>query len=120
MVHLFNALDGWMCIRTAGSGSQRYPAPDVLAGNALRKIAIECKLTTEKKKYFTQEDIDQLRIFSTTFGAESWVGVRFKGLPWYFLTLEDLENTGKSWAVSIELAQRRGLLFEELVEHTKP
>ena len=50
LVHLFNALDEWMCIRTAGSGSQKYPAPDILAGNVLRKIAIECKLTTQKKK----------------------------------------------------------------------
>ncbi|MBS3123926.1 Holliday junction resolvase [Candidatus Woesearchaeota archaeon] len=118
LVHFFNE-NGWACIRVAGSGSQRYPAPDILAANAVRRLAIECKVTKDSKKYFYEEEMEQLRTFSRNFGAESWIGVKFAGEEWYFLMLEDLENTGNCFAISLELAQRRGLKIEELIGRTK-
>jgi len=114
LIHFFNQ-NGWSAIRAAGSGSQRYPAPDVLAGNAMRRIAIECKVTAENKKYLFPEEIEQLRTFATKFGAEAWIGVHFPSEPWYFLMLEDIENTGKCWAISLEIAKRKGLKVEELL-----
>jgi holliday junction resolvase Hjr len=114
LVRAFNEA-GWACNRIAGSGSSKYPSPDIIAGNAIRRIAIECKVTKDQKKYLTNAEIEQLRTFSQSFGAESWVGVRFPGEPWYFLMLEDLENTGNNWVVSLETAKRRGLLTHELL-----
>lgn len=114
LVRLFNE-SGWSCVRIAGSGSSRYPSPDIIAGNALRRVAIECKVTKDKKKYFQNADIKQLQIFSEQFGAESWIGVKFPTEPWYFLMLEDLEDTGSCRAVSVELAKRKGLKAEELM-----
>jgi len=38
MVRFFNE-SGFACIRAAGSGSQRYPSPDILAANAIRRLA---------------------------------------------------------------------------------
>ena len=114
LIKAFNE-QGWSAIRAAGSGSSPYPAPDILAGNAIRRVAIECKVTKDQKKYLTVDEIEQLRTFAQRFGAESWVGVRFPSEQWYFLMLEDLENTGSSWAVSLELAQRRGLTMTELL-----
>ncbi len=118
LVKIFNE-NNWVCMRAAGSGSSQYPSPDILAGNAIRRVAIECKVTKEKKKYFKLEEIEQLRLFSRKFGAESWVGVQFSGEPWYFLMLEDLENTGNCLAVSVGLAKRRGLTVDELLEMNK-
>ena len=106
---------GWAALRAAGSGSSQFPAPDVVASNNVRKLAIEVKLTTEKKKYFTKKEVNELEYFSKKFGAEAWVGVKFFHKPWYFLTLEDLEVTGKSFGVSIALAEQKGLTFEEIV-----
>lgn len=114
LVKAFNEA-GWVCIRTAGSGSSRYPAPDILAGNAIRRLAIECKVIGTTKKYFNQAEIDQLQFFARTFGAESWIAVHFPAEKWYFLMLEDLEKTGTNWAISLELAKRRGLTFEEVL-----
>ena len=48
---------GWGAIRVAGSGSMRFPSPDVLASNKLRNIAIECKFVNKEKKYFPKERI---------------------------------------------------------------
>jgi len=116
LIKLFNESGFWSAIRAAGSGSSRYPSPDILAGNAMRRVAIECKVTKDNKKYFQNKEIEQLQIFSQRFGAESWVGVKFPNEPWYFLTLEDLQDTGKGWSISVQLAKRRGLLIEELME----
>ena len=118
LVKLFNE-NNWSCVRIAGSGSSRYPSPDILAGNAMRRVAIECKVTKDNKKYFQNAEIKQLQTFSQRFGAESWVGIKFPNEPWYFLTLEDLEDTGSCWAISVQLAKRRGLLIEELMEKKK-
>ena len=114
LVKFFNEND-WSCVRIAGSGSSKYPSPDLLAGNASRRLAIECKMTKDKKKYIPKADIEQLRTFSTKFGAESWVAVKFGPSEWYFLILEDLEDTGNSFAVSLELAKRRGILASEII-----
>jgi Holliday junction resolvase len=114
LVKFFNEND-WSCVRIAGSGSTKYPSPDLLAGNASRRLAIECKVTKDKKKYIPKSDIEQLRTFSTKFGAESWVAVKFGPSKWYFLILEDLEDTGNSFAVSLELAKRRGILASEMI-----
>ncbi|MEK6876076.1 MAG: Holliday junction resolvase Hjc, partial [Nanoarchaeota archaeon] len=78
LVHMFWAKD-WACLRIAGSGSSRYPSPDLLAGNKLRRLAVECKVTKEKSKYFDKESISSLRKFADVFGAEPWVAVKFKG-----------------------------------------
>ena len=104
LVKFFNENE-WSCIRIAGSGSSQYPAPDILAGNAIRRVAIECKVTKDHKKYFQNDEIQQLKTFSQKFGSNEW----------YFLMLEDLIDAGKSWSVSLEVAKRRGLTREELI-----
>ena len=118
LVKLFNEA-GWSCVRIAGSGSSHYPSPDILAGNAIRRVAIECKVTKDQKKYFPDDEIQQLLTFSRRFGAESWIGVRFPAEPWYFIMPEDLEKTGNLWAISSEAAQRKGLRVEELLQQDK-
>ncbi|MBI4981419.1 Holliday junction resolvase [Candidatus Woesearchaeota archaeon] len=114
LIHFLND-NGWSAIRSAGSGSMKYPSPDILAGNAIRRLAIECKITKDKNKYFAPDEVEQLRTFSRNFGAEAWIGIKFAGEEWYFLMLEDLENTGVNFGASVELAKRRGLTKEELI-----
>ena len=74
LVHMFMD-SGWAALRVAGSGV--LSGPDVMASNAIRLLVIECKTTKDQKKYFTTEEIEQLRIFGQKFGAEAWVGVTF-------------------------------------------
>ena len=114
LVHLFWD-KGFAAVRVAGSGSSRYPSCDIIASNAIRKLAIESKVTKNKSKYFSKEEIEQLKLFSDKFGAEPWIGMKFKKLSWFFVALEDLELVGKSYVISIEQAKNKGLLFNQLI-----
>ncbi len=116
---LFHMLwdNGWSVVRSAGSGCTRLPAPDLVAGNTKRTMAIECKSIKDDKKYFYQDEVDQLKTFSDKFGAEPWIAVRFDKIGWYFVHLNNLEKSaGASFLVSLEFAQAKGLKFEELIK----
>jgi Holliday junction resolvase len=114
LVHRFWS-SGWACIRVAGSGSSKYPSPDLLAGNARRKLSIECKVTSDTSKYLDKGEIDQLAFFSTTYGAEAWVAVKI-ARQWRFLMLEDLRATPSGFVVTQQIAEQKGLTFEELIQ----
>jgi Holliday junction resolvase len=115
LIHKFNN-NNWVAIRAAGSGSQQYPAPDILAGNNLRRLAIECKVTSDTKKYLTKKEVEELVFFAQKFGAEAWIAVKFDRVDWFFLNIEDLEQTDKSYAIDIPAAKRKGLSFEQIIE----
>jgi Holliday junction resolvase len=67
------------------------------------------------KKYFTAKEINELVFFANKFGAEAWVAVRFDRIDWFFLTIEDLEKTDKSYYVDIRIAKNKGLSFEQVI-----
>lgn len=108
--------EGWAAIRSAGSGSMHYPSPDILAGKNGRRLAIECKITSANKKYFPNEEIQLLKYFANTFGAESWIAIKFPKKEWVFFQLEDLEETTKNYVASTELAELKGLSIEEVMD----
>ena len=115
LIHKFWSLK-WAAMRSAGSGSMQYPSPDVIASNNVRKLAIECKLTSDTKKYIPEAEIEQLRIFCEMFGAEMWIAVKFPGLEWAFFMVEDLVRTEASYMADIPLAKRKGLTLEQVTE----
>ena len=114
LIHKFWA-HNWAAIRVAGSGSSKYPSPDVLAGNNLRKLAIECKTSKEKTRYLTFDEIQDLKEFSNLFGAESWIAIKFDKTDWFFLTLDDLKKTQGNYVITREMLKTKGILFEELI-----
>lgn len=119
LVHLFWA-NGWAALRSAGSGAIRYPVPDIVAANNIRKVAIECK-TVKDAVYIDKKEIDDLKIFSNAFGAEGWVGLRFgqesgQG-KWFFLGVEELKATKTGFTANLALCQMKGLLFEQLIKN---
>jgi len=116
LVHMFWETGMWAAHRIAGSGSSKYPSPDIIASNNLRKIAIEAKTAKNPPIYIPISEILALKKFATMFGAEPWVAVKFNRKEWFFLTLEDLKITTNNYSISLELAQMKGLLFEEFVK----
>ena len=107
--------NGWAAVRVAGSGSSRYPSPDIVAANISRKLAVESKVTKEDRKYFSSEDLNQLIEFSEKFGAEPWLAVKFSSAGWFFLPPAEIEQTKGGFVFSLELAKTKGFEFKELL-----
>lgn len=106
---------GWAAMRSAGSGSSHYPSPDLIVGKEGRRLAIECKITKDSKKYLGAEEIEHLRYFCEIFGAECWVAIKFNSLPWHFILPEDMHQTPKNYAISKEEIEKKGISFEEFL-----
>jgi holliday junction resolvase Hjr len=115
LVHMFWSI-GWACLRIAGSGSSKYPSPDVLVGNKVRRLAIECKVTKANSKYFDKIEIESLKEFANIFGAEPWLAIKFNSQDWLFISTEDLKITEKGFSTSSDHARSVGLLFEEFTK----
>lgn len=112
LIHMFWS-NGYGALRAAGSGSNSYPCPDLIVGNNVRKLAIEVKNPGKDYQHLEKKQIEDLQTFSTIFGAEPWIAVKFK--QWHFLTLEDLNQTNTNYSITQEIAERKGLSFEELI-----
>ena len=109
----------WACLRSAGSGSMKYPGPDLLVGNRgkNRRMAIECKTTKNSKIYLDEHDVKQLEEFSDIFDARPWFAVKFSRIDWLFLNIEDIKRTQKGYVIDMKMAQLRGISFDELISY---
>lgn len=105
---------GWACVRAAGSGSTQYPCPDLIASNATRALAIECKSSGELNRHLPKQQVEDLVSFAKMFGAEPWIGVRFNDMKWAFFCPDDLKKTGTGFSVSVRMVKVKGLTFEQL------
>lgn len=114
LVHKFWSNE-WGAIRVAGSGSTKYPSPDIIASNSNRQLAIEAKITKDKYRHFAAREINELQQFSDKFNAEPWIAIKFKGNDWFFLRIADLTLTGENYSVSEDLAKNKGLSFDSLI-----
>jgi Holliday junction resolvase len=115
IVHLFRQA-GWAPLRVAGSGSARMPCPDVIAGNGIRRVAIEAKSSKKDSIYIPIDEIRELERFALLFGSEAWIGVRFNNQPWFFLRPIDTKITEKSYAITLNLAKEKGGTFDDLIK----
>ncbi len=108
--------NNWVCVRVAGSGSTKYPAPDILASNGFRKIVMEVKMVNETKKYFPKKEIEDLEFFAQKFGATSWIGVKFIQAQWFFIPTSELKQTkSENFAIDIITMKRKGFTFKEMI-----
>ena len=116
LIHLFWATKVWTACRVAGSGSMKYPAPDIIANKEGIGLAIECKATSQNYQYLEKREVEELVAFAKMSGSRPLVAVRFNRKQWKFLDVSDLEETRQNFVVTPALAERRGLTFEELVK----
>ncbi len=106
---------GYAAIRVAGSGSSRFPCPDVLASNGQKTFAVEAKATKTNYQYFRKDQIEQLINFSQTFNSEPILAVKFS-TKWYFFYLTNLSITKNGeYAIKKKDAEEISISFEELI-----
>ncbi|GAB6055326.1 Holliday junction resolvase [Methanobacterium alkalithermotolerans] len=104
----------------ASGGATKKPLPDVLAGNGKIYLAIEVKTTSKERIYIDSEKIGGLCEFSGIFGAQPYVGIKFKYKKWLFLSPEDLILTkNKNYRLDLDLAFNKGLDLDELLGKSK-
>lgn len=115
LIELFWNTGTWGALRAPGSGSARHPSPDIIASNQKRVLAIECKASKSEYKYIEKEEVDQLRVFSEVFGAESWIGARFNNKDWLFVRPEELKFTGTSYVLNFKEICEKGKDFSKLI-----
>lgn len=116
LIHLFWGTKEWTACRVAGSGSMKYPSPDIIANKEGINLAIECKATGGNNQYLEKREVEELVTYAKRAGARPLIAVRFDRQPWRFLNPDDLNSTEKNFVITPELAELRGLLFEELTK----
>jgi|TARA_B100002003_G_C14103061_1_gene530530 Holliday junction resolvase len=107
--------EGYASIRSAGSGSMKYPSPDILAAKNQRILAIECKVTKNESKYFEKREIEELKQFSNIFGAIPYIAIKFKNSEWFFMMINELKETNSSYMINKKLAKNKGFLFNQII-----
>ena len=114
LIHMFYNSD-FGVVRSAGSGSTPLPSPDIIVSNSSSIFAIECKAINAKRKYFSTREIDELKLFSEKFGAIPLIAIRFDRRGWFFVHLNDMGFSRTNHFISLELAQKKGLKFDEII-----
>tara|TARA_Y100000034_G_scaffold135760_1_gene208985 strand:- start:2 stop:436 length:435 start_codon:yes stop_codon:yes gene_type:complete len=124
LFHMFWDND-WVALRTAGSGSTPLPAPDLIVSgmNVIttplppeeKILAIECKAIKSNRKYFSQKEINELNEFSKKFGASPYIAIKFDRKEWRFVHTKDMGFAKTNHYISLDLAQKKGLKFEEII-----
>jgi len=117
LIHAFWLTKDWSACRVAGSGSIKYPCPDIIALSTKRRLAIECKLCSGDNQYLTAEEVHDLQDYSTRSGCEAWIAMRFSNEKWRFLHAEQVPTTEKMYVISRTVANEKGLLFEQLTRN---
>ena len=92
LIHMFWK-EGWAAARVAGSGSMKYPSPDIIAGKNGFLYVIECKITSSERQYFDKKEIESLKKFAKITAALAYVAVKFKGITWKFYPLTSIKET---------------------------
>lgn len=100
LIHMLWKTGNWCGIRVAGSGSNHYPSPDIIASNGNIIYAIECKASKTTTKYIPKAEIDQLTEFASVFGAIPIIGVRYNNKGWMFIKPEDGKDSGNNIAIT--------------------
>lgn len=104
----------------ASGGATKKPLPDVIAGNGNIYLAIEVKSTSQERIYIDSGKINALLEFSQVFGAQPYVGAKFKREKWRFVRIEHLHKTKQeNYRLDKELAFQKGIELDELVGKSK-
>lgn len=109
--------NGWRAARVAGSGVNDNSPCDLFAAKlGKRGFVIEAKSSKKSNIYITKEQISDFVLFSQMIGLSPVIALRFNREGWFFINPNQLKDTGKYWAVSLETAKTEGKRFGQFFE----
>ena len=116
---------GFAVVRGPASGAKVRKAvyPDVVAIKNRHVLVFEVKKRSRLESiYLDKEQVAKLREFARRAGGDAFIAIKISGMPWRFVSVERLVDTGGSYKVSHEEIEK-GLSFNDLmalVETTIP
>jgi Holliday junction resolvase len=109
--------NSWRAVRVAGSGVNDNSPCDLIAAKVGRKgHTIECKSSKKSSIYITKSQIEDFIVFSGALGLSPVIALRFNREGWLFIKPEQLENSGKNFAISLKKAREEGKRFSQFFE----
>ncbi len=108
--------NNYRAVRVAGSGTMENADCDLLAGKIGKKYAIEAKSTKSPNKYISKEQIENFLIFSEIFQLTPVIAIRFNREGWFFISPNQLEDSGKNLVITLKTAKEIGKRFSQFFE----
>ena len=109
--------NGWRAARVAGSGVNDNSPCDLIAAKlGKRGFVIEAKSSKKTSIYITKEQINDFVMFSQIIWLNPAIALRFNREGWFFISPNQLKDTGKYWVVSLETAKSEGKRFGQFFE----
>ncbi len=113
LMRLF-AKHGFAVVRSAGSGKNQLPCPDIVAIKSGRVISLECKARRSSYLSISVEQMSSLFEWASVSGSEVYVAWKFPNKGWFFLRLEDFIKN-KHYSISFDKVLRVSIPFEVLI-----
>jgi len=115
---LYHMLVGnnYAAVRAAGSGMMENTSCDLIAGKSDKKFCIEVKSSKKPYKYISKKQIEDFLIFSQIIGLEPVLAIRFNREGWFFIKPKNLEDSGKNFCISLDLARKKGKRFSQMFD----
>ncbi len=105
---------GFAVARTAGSGKNALPMPDLIVMGKGRSIVIEAKAWRNNNLTILDYQMQELLKWQELAGAEVYVAWRYPNKGWVFLKPEHFHKN-KHYAISFRQAQNVGSTLEVLL-----
>ncbi|HLC80013.1 MAG TPA: Holliday junction resolvase Hjc [archaeon] len=105
---------GFAVARTAGSGKNSLPMPDLIAMGKGRSMVIEAKAWRSNYLTIAQDQMHELLKWNEIAGAEVFVAWKYPNKGWFFLKPQDFRKA-KHYSISFEDAKRCGVVLDVLV-----
>ena len=103
---------GWRAARVAGSGVNDNSPCDIIVGKVGEKgHTIESKSSKKNRIYISKQQIEDFILFSEMIGLNPVIAARFNREGWFFLRLDQIEDSGNYWVVSLEKCKTEGKRF---------
>ena len=108
---------GFAVVRGPASGAKVRKAvyPDVVAIKNRRILVFEVKKRSKLESiYLDKEQVAKLREFARRAGGDAFIAIKISGMPWRFVSVKQLVDTGGSYKVPLEEIEK-ALGFNDLV-----
>jgi len=105
---------GFAVARTAGSGKNPLPMPDLVILGKGRQIVLEAKAWKSNYLNIREEQMDELFKWQEVGGAEVFIAWKYPNKGWFFIEPKHF-NKKKHYSLSFTKAQKVGVSLEVLI-----